>query len=227
MTRNKTLQIIVNILRTLDEAGLLYSYNFPIHVAQGPLFGVTWPNHVSGASYFSKHMFGKIEQYKGILQNGAYHAIVKDGSIIKVAYFFDQYGTLVKHNLWYWPNPFAIPENDIQDHTPLDVLDLYASDWEKYVRFRTPLRFDYDQNGASANHSIAHLHMQTEECRIGVQEPICFANFIKFIFKNFYCQEWLLNNFWENLPLDFENNGNSLSSQQMLSIHLRWNKPIE
>lgn len=224
MNSKHILKDMTNILRTLHDAGLLYTYLNPVSESHGHNTVVTWPNHVSGATYNAEGMFGLIEQYKGILSKDAYLAVLRDGAIIKAAYFFDRYNSLVQHNLWYWPNPFEISETDINEYTPLDVLDLYATDWEKHIRFRTPLRFDYAPEVSEHDHPAVHLHMQSEECRLGVQEPICFGNFVNFIYRNFYPQEWKMHDFWDDLPRNFQNMGNCLSNEQMLIQHIRWNK---
>ena len=63
---------------------------------------------------------------------------------------------------------------------------LSDSQWHEVIKMRSPVRVDFDPSSTVVNkvHSATHLHMQHEDCRMYVEEPLCFNRFINFILKN-------------------------------------------
>ena len=123
-----------------------------------------------------------------IYETGAYHCILFDGSIIRVYFKFHR-NILANESLLYWPAPFIIPEDDIEELGIREAINMYITDEvfrNNKLSMRSPFRLDFDPLNVSESHPETHLHMQHEECRISVKKPICFNAFIKFIFKNFY-----------------------------------------
>jgi hypothetical protein len=225
MGARETYDAIVNVLRILDSANLLYFSQTPVIENNNFYSQVTWPNHQKGASYNSEDAFGRILQFKGVLENGAYQAILKDGAFIKASYSYYR-NKLTAHSLWYWPCPFHIEEEELEELPPIDLLDLYSSDWVEMVRFRSPLRFDFDKGNEEFDHPASHLHFQAYNCRVGVQRPISFATFIKFIFKNFYRDEWTKNfDIWDDLTVELkEEQDTHLTPIQMETPYVGWIK---
>lgn len=184
---------------------------------------VTWPHHTPGAAHNQDSAFGTYAQYRAILDEGSYLAILRDGSVLRASYAF-KHDHLTAHSLWFWPCPFAVPPDDILEYSPLDATDLYAADWEAWVRFRTPMRFDYDPKAATENHPVSHLHAQGHDCRIAVERPVGFAAFVQFIFRSFYFTDWDANRtFWPDLAHHLrEQNQACLTPYDMHSLHLGW-----
>ncbi|CAG35142.1 DUF2290 domain-containing protein [Desulfotalea psychrophila] len=223
MTVKKTQCAIINILKILSERNLLYFYNIPVLQQDNESEMITWGRHERGACYNADGAFGKLFQYRSILENNAFHAILKDGAFIRVSYTFKR-GKLKKHSLWYWPCPLLIPNDDIENETPLGALDLYMSNWEEYLVLRSPMRFDFDVEQQTIDHPASHLHFQASSCRMGVGHAMSFGTFIKYIFKNFYESEWNNNlSIWADLPIELdEENKNHIFDTQQNHPHLNW-----
>jgi hypothetical protein len=223
MGARETCNAIINALRIINGANLLYFAQNPIIQSNDTFSHVTWPNHERGAMYNTEDAFGRMLQFKGILESGSYHAILKDGAFVKVSYSFLR-NELIGHSLWYWPYPFKIENSDLEEFPPIDILDIYSSNWMDMIRFRTPLRFDFDKRNEEVDHPASHLHFQSNTCRVGVQRPISFATFMKFIFKNFYKEQWEENfDMWADLPIELEEeNFTHLDQVQMKNPYIGW-----
>jgi len=215
---------IINILRTLQAYDLLYYYQHPVIIQDGEYEMVTWPNHNRGAAHNADTAFATLSQYRFILDEGSYLAILIDGSLVKANYVFKS-RELIKHSLWYWPCPFKIPPEDIMIETPIDAFELYSSSWQEAVRFRTPLRFDYDPSAANDNHPASHLHMQIPGCRIPVERPIGFSTFMRFIFRHFHPDCWQGTNIWNDLSDELENDYQPcLADSDLYLPHISWHR---
>jgi len=224
MLAEKVKNSIINVLQTLYSEGLLQFYKNPVIYKNRDDVLVTWPNHVSGSDENTNDAFGTLAQYRSTLIDGSYNAILRDGSILKVSYKFSR-NQLIKHSLWYWPCPLVIPASDMRDEVTLDAIDLYSTQWTDYVRFRTPLRFDFAPKEATPGHPASHIHMQVSECRIPVERPLGFASFVRFIFRNFHSQDWASAGMWDSLTdnLDAEKD-TCLHDDDLFIQHLAWKK---
>lgn len=65
-----------------------------------------------------------------------------------------------------------------------------SEDWPQRIIMRTPIRIDFDPENSSETHPLVHMHMQDKDCRIAVNQPICFNSFVQFIFENYYNKEY-------------------------------------
>ncbi len=201
MTANSYLfNCISNTLQLLNENDLLYFHQKPIILKNKDASQITWPNHKSGR-HNTDTFWGKIYQYKSILNDCSYNGLLNDGSIIKVSYTIDKSNFLSNHNLWYWPSPFPFDRNDLEEFTFLDIIELYESDpnFAEYLLMRSPMRFDFSDKDANQNHPATHIHIQHKHCRIYVKHPVCFNKFIKFIYQNLYPELYIKHNFWDEL----------------------------
>jgi len=220
----ETYMAILNVLRTLQDNNLLYFYQSPIIIQNNEFEMVTWPNHNIGAGHNKASAFATLSQYQCILHDNSYLAVLRDGAIIKGNYVFRS-NDLIRYSLWYWPCPFEISHEDIESETPLGALDLYSLSWEEAVRFRTPLRFDYDTLNENPGHPMAHLHIQVPECRIPVARPLGFATFVRFIFRNFFSDDWQSNDLWNDLIDEFENKiPPCLAPGDLYHPHIGWSR---
>ena len=110
-----------------------------------------------------------------------------DGSIIRVAFSFDD-DYLVSENLLWCPSPFSDNADMLDCFTPQELLDdLYGdSNWYEQITMRTPIRIDFDASRHENKHTAAHVHFQHHDTHIDVIRPICFNRFIDFIFYTCY-----------------------------------------
>jgi len=215
---------ILNVLRTLQEVDLLYFYQEPVILKEGEIEMVSWPNHHVGADYNADSAFATLFQYQSTMKENSYLAVLRDGAIIRGNYVFKR-NDLIRHSLWYWPCPFEIPPDDIIQETPLGALDLYCSSWQESVRFRSPLRFDYDPSKEKSGHPASHLHIQTPGCRIAVARPLGFATFVRFVFRHFLPNAWQSTDIWEDLSDEIEDNSDlCLASGDLYTPHISWSR---
>lgn len=153
---------------------------------------ISWINHISGSINTSSY-FNSLEQYKTILKQNAYFCILQDGSIIRASYSIKK-NELISHNLLYWPSPFDLnlKELDPRFGAPLEILEdiMSSEEWPEKMLMRTPIRIDFDPQNCSEGHPLVHLHIQNKDCRIAVNQPICFNSFVRFIFENHYLKDF-------------------------------------
>lgn len=192
-------QVIRNTLFLLQENDLTIFYNDPIYRESREEIRITWPNHVPGGHNCERN-FLKIKQYREIINANAFTCLLFDGAMIRVAYSFED-NFLVSHSLLWWPSPFPIDANDQAQSGVLDIFYLNANskNWHEQIQMRSPVRFDFDVKNAANDHPASHLHMQSGECRLFVDIPVCFNRFIKFIFRNFYPDKYKQHFFWDDL----------------------------
>lgn len=223
--RNNTKQIhqsIWNTLNLLTEKRLAIYHNIPLYSEANGKVNITWPNHIPGR-YNCEQNFCKITQYKAIAEAHAYTCLLYDGAIVRASYSFEE-GLLIKHSILWWPAPFMLDETDLELGGILDVFNLYAGseDWHTNIQMRTPLRFDFDIKNSSWEHPSSHLHMQAKECRLWVDRPVCFNQFIKFIFMNFYQDIYTQHTFWNDLEYTHFYHDNINEQNASIYEHFAW-----
>ncbi len=189
---------ITNTLSILLEKNLL-KYYLPLKEEFSEnTFSLTWNNH-SSSRLNTEHHFGMVTQYKYFLECSSITAMLFDGSILKVSYTINREIFLISHNLTFWPAPFQT-KVDSED-SPIDIIEKYTYDdnWINKLKMRTPMRLDFDINKIKQGHTAVHMHMQDNDCRMHILQPVCFNKFIKFIFKNFYYSLYEAESFWDDL----------------------------
>lgn len=84
----------------------------------------------------------------------------------------------------WWTCPVRIDSNIADEFGLLDAVEMILSDKdvEKYIRMGSSIRVDFDAKNDTDEHSGAHLHMESEACRINMNETICFN--CKKLYKN-------------------------------------------
>lgn len=176
-------------LSALSDSEIVYTYNI-LNKTQVDINKqrISWINHQSG-KFNTNSEFLKLNQYIQILKNNSYLCILYDGSLVRVSYTFEK-DILVGHNLLWWPAPYHYKGISLDDISPFELIDEFLHDraWTELLNMRTPIRVDYDPSEAvvSEVHPSTHIHMQHGECRMFVDEPICFNRFMRFILKNYY-----------------------------------------
>jgi hypothetical protein len=182
-----TLFQINNTLEMLFRVGFLRSYKEVSHQNACNKDILTWNNHVPGR-FNSGDSFTTFNQYISIYENGAYHGIVNDGSIIRVYFAFER-NILKEHSLLFWPSPLIIPEEDIDELGIREAMQMYLCDLKCEsinFRMRTPIRIDYDAENDTEEHPSTHMHFQHAESRVRIEKPICFNTFMRFIVSYIY-----------------------------------------
>ena len=130
-----------------------------------------------------------VTTYRTWLENGAYSALLFDGSLLQITYDFAG-PQLIAHRLAWVPCPFIIDLQRLQEESPIEVLDLYTAGKPVDVVLRTSIRFDYDTEGAGPGHPAAHMSIDSAECRIACAAALRLGYFVDFVFRNFYPEFW-------------------------------------
>ena len=176
---------IDNLLDTIMNAGFAVLRQPVICLGSGRQIQVRWPSTSKPVEMSSR--YGSVNEYITQLDNMAYSAILMDGSIVQLDYGVSA-GEIVRHRLAFYPCPFEIEANLLEEFSLRDVIE--ASMTLDLVHLRAPVRFDYAPETERDDHPASHVHFNHEECRLAVSSPVSPVGFIRFIAKNFYPAEW-------------------------------------
>lgn len=130
----------------------------------------------------------KIADYLALIEGKEYSYLLGDGSIIQIAYTFED-GAIYGHRLLYYPCPFILDKELLQspDVTLSDLIrEIHMSDLASEVILKSPVRFDYAPSDAGVDHPASHATFNEASCRIPVRAPMRFDSFIGFVLSNFY-----------------------------------------
>jgi len=219
MSPGLTFRTIQNSLQLLLERELLHHYERPVKEESAAVTVITYPGHQMGLS--KPIAFGAFPQYKDFLRYKQFTAILTDGSLLRVTYEFYAHD-LARHSLWFWPCPFEIDPEYFQMDGVLEVVEGHQAADCDALRMRSPLRFDYDPEKATREHSQAHLHMHHHDCRIPVTRPVSFNRFVGFIFRRFYPHLWEQHDFWDDLIDDLCTVRDCPDVTRNAVTHIRW-----
>jgi hypothetical protein len=165
--------------------------------------------------------FTTVEEYRWFVENRQYNLILFDGSLLQITYKFRR-RELVEHRLCYYPCPFHLDreEWEMYQEMGLGLLDLLEDfsleEFQGHLRLRSPIRFDFDLQRAGENHPASHLHLGQQHCRIPVFAPLSIGHFIRFVFGNFYPDQWA--DFLHKWPC--ERLGRTITAGQGRRLHL-------
>jgi hypothetical protein len=125
---------------------------------------------------------------------GHYIALLNDGAFLQVS--VDVVGDdVVGHRYCYYPCPVILPPGF--DMLDFDSLDLYLMDEldehiraleqrrvhaSEQLRMRSPIRFDFAPDAATATEPACHLHVLNADTRIPVHAPLSLGDFVQFVF---------------------------------------------
>lgn len=162
---------------------------------------VTWVNCTPSAD----QVFATLGEYRSLVRNRQFSVIVLDGSLLQFAYRFRR-RTLVEHRLCFYPCPFPLKPDEWARYQDagfglLDILDYFdLNEYEDRIRLQSPLRFDFDLENVAANHPATHLHISRDGCRVPVFAPLSVGHFARFVFMNFFPEQWEAHEFLRTWP---------------------------
>ena len=191
MTLNNTFNELKNFVDLLARSYLTAHVNAVIikQFRNSGIQRITWGSTAESNDPLLGQADSTVSEYRQWLSLNKYSVILFDGSIIQITYEFLG-NSLTKHRLLYFPCPFQLPA-DLLDELPiLDLIDYYIDRGIDDVRLRGPVRFDYDRAIDAADHPASHFTFQSPHCRIPVMSPLSLGQFMKFIFRNFYPEQW-------------------------------------
>ncbi|WP_322923100.1 DUF2290 domain-containing protein [Paenibacillus campi] len=174
----------------------------------------TFRNHVptsDSRSPMAQKYFNDFYQYMALLKNRSYHFLLKDYSICRFHYEFNNEYKLNSYNLLWFPCPFSskflgeakeMCENELEFMDYMDSIQLGDQfNFEDFL-LRTPIRVDYDityEGSRELFHPTAHIHFQHYHTRAKSNSIFCLYNFMVFIIENCYPEDNYLFHESENL----------------------------
>lgn len=209
---------VINSLERLQNEKKLYYYCLPCIQENNNYVRISWNNHRSDARLSEKY-FLRVEQYCEILRDQAYWAILKDFSLIRGSFEFED-NKLLRESLLWWPCPAILDLDMVEEFGLLETVEaMFGGKVDlSAIRMRTPMRIDFDVKNDSANHPMAHIHMQNAETRINSREPICFNRFLSYVIVNFY-PDWEMSfDVLDYIPLNYEKQRDSIEYDRSLTI---------
>jgi hypothetical protein len=146
--------------------------------------------------------FASITAYRKMFLGNQFTALMKDGALLQISVDINR-DELVGHRFGYYPCPILIPEDfDVLDFDALDLLLIYELEANlqaletgtgpvsEQLRMRSPLRFDFAPDAATADEPASHVYLVNRDSRIAVQGPLSIGDFVRFIFKHVYQKAW-------------------------------------
>jgi hypothetical protein len=149
---------------------------------------ISWSNEVSLSTLFGKT--SNFDIYSETLKNRWYSVILFDGALLQFSYTFAG-NSLKKHRLSFQPCPILFKPSELGYFTIDELLDIVdGQELRDRIRLEGPLRFDYDLDSGSIDHPASHLTISRTSCRVPVSAPLSVGHFVKFLFSNFYPEQW-------------------------------------
>ncbi len=192
MNAKQIAQVIANTCRDLYALDVLSFHNAPCVTNLGGLERVSWPTKRAGGA--TSHPFGTLEQYLEWVREGEFTCLLFDFSLIRASYEC-MGNTVVGHSLLYWPCPVGFLAeveglDDLCDGIEMCIQSPYEARDVCSLAMRSPMRFDFDPEGETEEHSLVHLHTQFDDTRMSVQQAMCFPSFLKKVIRTFYRDKW-------------------------------------
>lgn len=197
------------------------------HVVQdvGPEKAVIQPNVEIGI-VASKGM--TIEEYFSIIDDGRYSAILYDYSLVTLECTFVK-GKISRHRYFYIPCPL---QHSVTHGRPEDLSigdffrQINADDLLNSAVSQGFIRFDYttDPVQSEMHHPLSHVTLSSPDCRIALKAPISIAEFLTFIFDNFYPgkdKTWL-----EFQPFLACQSEDTIRNHETMRMHMFWADPL-
>ena len=181
---------IMNLTSLLISAGISVNQEYP--------------------SIFKKHVSGQVRECVGVKKNDfdmsvmlndemkyeelhkeldeqhIYNFKFLDGALVSLYYEFDTSSELIKHRLTFFPSS-TLYSLETELDMDIDLTEHIYADIISDNIYPIPIRFDYDPEACSEDHTSSHLTLgQYKNCRIPVSKPISPEKFLTFILKNFY-----------------------------------------
>lgn len=215
---------VQNALDALMATRLAVDLRVPVvRNSAGGMTRVTWPANPeidNGQRFFED--FYALETYFGWLKARQYSVVLFDGALLQITFDFRS-GQFAGHRLAYIPCPFDIGDDGaerLRMEPICDVIDDYRDRGEKYLRLRSPIRFDYDPAAASLEHPASHVTLNHQDCRIPACAPLTLGQFIEFIFRRLYPTIWPEHDFLAYA--DLQPWPRDIASEHEQSPHRNW-----
>ena len=239
MTPSEARSEIASLATGLLRCNLAAAANTPMIGLAGGSARITWPAGMNGEpGFFSSLAFGSINEYRKMVAGGHYIALLNDGGLLQLSIDIAN-NEIVGHRFGFFPCPILLPDDfNMLDFEAIDVLLMYeleadASAFENddrlpfgQLRLRSPLRFDYAPDTASADEPASHVHLLNDYSRIAVQGPISVGHFVQFIFKHFYPKIWSDATFASITRWPIKEMNRCISAEEECALHINYRSQL-
>jgi len=218
-TPNAVQRLIRELLGELFQRGLVI---LPSSIVASEDGVVTWrsPTPVDGFVDFAE--YATLRTYRRWAESGEYSALMHDGSLLQMQYTISN-GSIAAHRLAYVPCPFPVDRDLLLTDPVGDVLDLHDMEDRDTIRMQSMIRFDFDPAAAGESHPAAHLTLNVSGCRIACESPMWPEDFIRFVFRNFYEQDWRTHEaFFAALPNKYHDA--TVTEDERSRPHVAWRR---
>jgi len=164
------------------------------------------------------------EEYIRVISEERYSAIFSDYSLLSLEWEVKN-SEINRHRYMYIPCP--VRSDVILERPPeIEIADFFSQlDGEvlsSNLISQGYLRFDYTKDVVKKEikHPIAHMTMISPDCRVAMRAPLSAADFLNFIFDNFYPQH-------SDLWLDYQPHlrvlcEDTIRPEEMNRMHMYW-----
>lgn len=217
MTPNATRAELQRFIYALQEEGLILDSNKVLLLpwSDPNSWVVTWGTDVKLSDKFNAN--ATLDEYLYHLRHRNFSVVLFDGALLQMSYRFIR-NEMVYHRLCFYPCPVKFDKSDLAEFSLDDLVELYSS--ISTLCLESPIRFDYDPQKETYYHPASHLHLSRESCRVPVRAPLSPGHFIKFIFVNFYPEQWQACEFIQSWSC--ENMDITLRDHQRSMLHIAW-----
>ena len=136
-----------------------------------------------------------VDDYLEAMHSLSYSLVMIDGGLVQISMDFDE-SDVVGYRFVFLPCPVRMKKSHLSA-----VIGRGESIAECVARFiegndqvpfviRAPFRFEYSERDGLIEHSKSHVRLGTLDGRIAVSDRLTVGRFLKFIFSNFYQDEF-------------------------------------
>ena len=148
-----------------------------------------------GAAGHRRGSVTTVDDYLEAMQSLSYSLVMIDGGLVQISMDFKG-SDVVGYRFVFLPCPVRLNRSYVsavigQGGSIAESIGGFIEDNDK-VPFviRAPFRFEYSKNDDSKRHPRSHVHVGTSDGRIAVSHRVTVGRFLKFIFSNFYQDEF-------------------------------------
>jgi hypothetical protein len=183
---------------------------------------VTWRSPAPAGKFVDFVDYPTIRTYRRWTQAGQYSALLPDAALLQLTYDV-AHGEIAGHRLAYVPCPYRVDQDFLLTEAIGDVLDLHAAEPQDDITMQSAIRLDFDPGSAAVGHPTSHLTLNVSTCRIACEAPMAAEDFVRFVFRNFYKDQYAANvDFFEALPKS--DRDSTVTEDERYEPHVAWRR---
>ncbi|EJT06180.1 DUF2290 domain-containing protein [Rhizobium sp. CCGE 510] len=224
---------ISNFCETLLERNLaLGSQSHVIRRFDDGIARVTWvpnmpPITEEGEDGYLRTPDLELSEYLRCLRAGDYSVLLNDGGLIQVSLDF-RGDDVIASRFCYIPCAikFSLDEIRLDDEIyPLEdfIVELPQNELIARLCLRSPFRFEHDPQNVSEKHALHHVHLGKSASRIPVSSAMCWDHFARFVFINFYSEQFDVVADMLKFPVSYR--PRSITEAHAMEVHFSFDPP--